>query len=656
MRVVLRKSVADEICRYWGFPLVKSVYNPRDPKFEYFKRKIIAHLEKLERQEKAALRKAIIGWERLEKAASKKPREKAENGTVRTWGNGKKYRRIAPGKWVQVFDSESRGAKLSIAAIKRKADACKTSMELLQLTLKNRERFVDKWGFPLAIVDELHEYLSKRNDEIEAGIIDKPQAKAEKQRRIDSMSAADLEKIVQKNIEQLKETWDADEELKQLNNKLAQARKELHPEKGWVPWEEMHRLSDIISQAENEIITRKDAIAYSTKYHKKIIEASGYYQGKITKEKKNEVTALIKKGFFEEMTVSQLSEYMQKKDKEKWNIFNNDIPALKRELSKYTKHDDTHGSVIDILQARIKMLETLADTSVFFAKAAAEEIEERKRRRNEYNQKFGTERQARIEKESDEALKRASAVKEFDFVKSGQLKDADLKYFARDYERITPEHRAFLEKYARHMKANFYYKKKNENDPEAFYKHSDKTIYMNAQRASLESKDADFATDMVTFLHESGHWLDYNVLKDGSTIRSHLPDLRSLLKQDFFDFINKLVPDEPIKTIKGFDSAKHQFKLRDFLRSKDKFGFTEPTPIKASISDIMYGLTKSVNDGLITWETWAHNKSYWKKDALECEAVAEFFEARATDSERLSIAKEIFPSAYKYFEDFIKTL
>ena len=178
MRIMLQKAVADEICRYWGFPLVKA-YNPRDPKFEYFKRKILAHLTKLERQEKADLRKAIIGWERLEKAAGK-TREKADNGTVRTWGNGKKYRRIAPGKWVQVFDSESRGAKLSIAAIKRKADACKTSMELLQLTLKNRERFVDKWGFPLAIVDELHEYLSKRGDEIEAGIIDKPKAQNKK--------------------------------------------------------------------------------------------------------------------------------------------------------------------------------------------------------------------------------------------------------------------------------------------------------------------------------------------------------------------------------------------------------------------------------------------------------------------------------------------
>ena len=40
MRIMIKKSVADEICRQWGFPLVKA-YNPRDPKFEYFKRKII---------------------------------------------------------------------------------------------------------------------------------------------------------------------------------------------------------------------------------------------------------------------------------------------------------------------------------------------------------------------------------------------------------------------------------------------------------------------------------------------------------------------------------------------------------------------------------------------------------------------------------------
>ena len=36
MRIMIRKSIADEICRFWGFPLVLKAYNPRDPKFEYF--------------------------------------------------------------------------------------------------------------------------------------------------------------------------------------------------------------------------------------------------------------------------------------------------------------------------------------------------------------------------------------------------------------------------------------------------------------------------------------------------------------------------------------------------------------------------------------------------------------------------------------------
>ena len=87
-------------------------------------------------------------------------------GTIREW-KGKKYIKIAPGKWRPKYDSNSRGAKLSIAALKRKAENCKTSQELLQLVLENRDRFSDKDGKPLAFVKELSDYVSDLNDKVE---------------------------------------------------------------------------------------------------------------------------------------------------------------------------------------------------------------------------------------------------------------------------------------------------------------------------------------------------------------------------------------------------------------------------------------------------------------------------------------------------------
>lgn len=58
---------------------------------------------------------------------------------------------------------------MAIAAIKKKASACTTSQELLQLVQEYRDRFSDKNGRPLPIVKELSDYVSKRNDEIESG-------------------------------------------------------------------------------------------------------------------------------------------------------------------------------------------------------------------------------------------------------------------------------------------------------------------------------------------------------------------------------------------------------------------------------------------------------------------------------------------------------
>ena len=133
--------------------------NPNDPKFEYFKKKVLDHLAELEKKENGSIAKSIDITECIQKA-------NFPVGTVRTW-NGQKFKKITPKKWVRVYESESRGAKLAVAALRRKAAACKSSEELLQLCLENKERFIDGNGKPLGFMQEFSEYVSGLNDKHE---------------------------------------------------------------------------------------------------------------------------------------------------------------------------------------------------------------------------------------------------------------------------------------------------------------------------------------------------------------------------------------------------------------------------------------------------------------------------------------------------------
>lgn len=136
-----------------------------DEKLEYFKKKILAHLDDLEQKENAEkkeLKKSLLAFEMtsIEKAGY-------PVGTIREW-KGKKYIKVAPGKWKPKYDSHSRGAKMAIAALKKKIDACTDSEELMQIILENRDRFSDENGRPLPFVKELSDYISGRNDAIES--------------------------------------------------------------------------------------------------------------------------------------------------------------------------------------------------------------------------------------------------------------------------------------------------------------------------------------------------------------------------------------------------------------------------------------------------------------------------------------------------------
>ena len=151
----------------------------KDKKFAYFQQKILEHLERLEAQELRSIKKSLREAETLVKAG-------LPIGTIRTW-KGKKFIKIAPNKWKPKYDGESRGAKMAIAALKKKAANCTDSKQLMQLVLENRSRFSDESGRPLPFVQELSAYVSELNDKVERG--------KEKGQQIDKIYARQLKRI-----------------------------------------------------------------------------------------------------------------------------------------------------------------------------------------------------------------------------------------------------------------------------------------------------------------------------------------------------------------------------------------------------------------------------------------------------------------------------
>ena len=149
----------------------------------------------------------------------------------------------------------------------------------------------------------------------------------------------------------------------------------------------------------------------------------------------------------------------------------------------------------------------------------------------------------------------------------------------------------------------------------------------------------------AAMLHEWGHWLDQNMVRNGKTLREQMPDLGRLLDADAVLYTRHLInPQEVIK------SAGDLVNLPRDMRGRIEANLNEDKNLKNGVSDIFSGLTMNSIGG-----RWGHYRDYWEKPGvLEREAVAHFFEARAAGGRKLEIMKEYFPSAYGYFENTLK--
>ena len=162
------------------------------------------------------------------------------------------------------------------------------------------------------------------------------------------------------------------------------------------------------------------------------------------------------------------------------------------------------------------------------------------------------------------------------------------------------------------MQGHFYYSKGAHYDPKK------NVIRLNIKRIDKRSTEAGFSTDMTTFLHESGHWLDYNMLGKGKTIHGELPKLGEYIRNDALNYANSVLSKDKV-SIKDFahNTAKEKALLEnvaDEVRKK--------SAIRNGISDLLHG----ASNGKIADGYW-RDKDYWKEgvDNLEAEAIAHFF-------------------------------
>lgn len=204
-----------------------------------------------------------------------------------------------------------------------------------------------------------------------------------------------------------------------------------------------------------------------------------------------------------------------------------------------------------------------------------------------------------------------------------------------DLQKISSTQLTFLLKHGKSMRGDFYGKPGS-----AYYSSATNRIYLNILSKDARSDALGYAVNTTTLLHEWGHWLDWNLIRDGKTLRQQLPNLREFLRKDVFNYINRLINlKKEIKSIKGIMALSSDERLKIY------FDLAENGSLKNGVSDIFSGLTQDKIKGM-----YHHPATYWKGDNLEAEAIAHFFEARAAGGEKLEILKRYFPSAFAYFE------
>ena len=200
----------------------------------YFKKKIMAILEKQTDDAPAEINKSLNQMDFIYSQMNPSTFSEIEKsrgygiGTVREW-KGRKYKKIAPNKWRLVYESNSRGAKQSIAYLKKAVMNAKSTDELLQIVMENVNRFQDAKGKTLDIVSELQEAVRSAKTALNGKKEPAASKPAETKKETSAMSDKELEEK-NKNLEAERSKIAADikegKDIKENGRKLTEVNNE----------------------------------------------------------------------------------------------------------------------------------------------------------------------------------------------------------------------------------------------------------------------------------------------------------------------------------------------------------------------------------------------------------------------------------------------
>ena len=239
--------------------------------------------------------------------------------------------------------------------------------------------------------------------------------------------------------------------------------------------------------------------------------------------------------------------------------------------------------------------------------------------------------------------------------------DEDKKSFLDDLYKVNGRALYILARHTGDMQVEFYY----DGKIGSHYNHSTNKVYCNLKDGKLQgvNKKLGFELNTLGFLHETGHWLDSNLLNKPYGVSQKLDNLFNLIRYDVISYINKmgfeyksdfkLVKDLELKTIASLDKE-----LRKFITNS----IAKDAEINSNISDLYGAMTHEIIAGYEFNGLNGHKYDYWQREDknVHCfkvltEAVAEMFES-FSNIERMRAMQSYLPNAWIYFNKHIDTI
>lgn len=292
-----------------------------DRKLAELKKEII---EILKKQDEKEVKKAIdyfnsqeLHYTHLEKSFTGKWVEKAGYGigTVRIW-KGKKYKKIAPGKWARVFEKEGRGTNIAIGKLIARVQKIDNVEDLMAFVMANKQRFVDENGIDLPVLDKLRAAVDAKNGNVGSkGSSPKTEKKSETN---SGETYDDGYKVISEDKDFIKKLRNGEMTLESL--------KEVHKQ-GVENGDETQKYADGVIQAAKDILALKEV--------EDAIDNAGDYDDieELEKERKQLLKKLGKKPA--EKTDEKYDRKLVDSWKDDYKDFSTDV--LKEKIEEYTK-------------------------------------------------------------------------------------------------------------------------------------------------------------------------------------------------------------------------------------------------------------------------------------------------------------------------------